>query len=119
MIRSKRLMIGGIALATAVAAWVNTALLFGRLRALDHLVIDLKLRRRFPRIAVASAIMGVALWAGADVLSPWLDGPALLRIAALVVLVGGGLVFFGGAAFALGAVSRSEFATMLRRPART
>lgn len=109
----------GIALATAVAAWVNTALLFGRLRTLDHLVIDLQFRRRFPRIAVASVIMGVVLWAGADVLSPWLDGSALLRIAALVVLVGGGLVLFGGAALALGAVSRSEFATMLRRPART
>lgn len=105
----------GIALATALAAWVNTALLFGALCRRGFLVLDTQLRRRLPRIALASLLMGAALWAGAWGLAPWLDASIWLRITALAILVGGGLAVFAALALALRAASMAEFRGALSR----
>ena len=105
----------GIALATALAAWLNTALLYVALRRRGFLGLDGRLTRRLPRIALASLVMAAGLWFGAGGLDGWLAGPVGLRLAALVMLIGGGLVIYGGAAVVTGAAGVGELRTMMRR----
>ncbi len=89
-------MIGfvGIAIATSAGAWVNTVLLLMRLRQQKHLSFDARLKRRLPRILVAGAGMGVALWFGQRYALPYLGSSLWQEIAALGMLVGGGLVAY-------------------------
>jgi putative peptidoglycan lipid II flippase len=73
----------GIALATALAAWLNAGLLGAGLHREGFLQPDARLKRRLPKIVLASLAMGVALW----LLQPWLAPlPQSLALAVLVVL---------------------------------
>ncbi|MFQ5774135.1 MAG: murein biosynthesis integral membrane protein MurJ [Kiloniellaceae bacterium] len=109
----------GIALATALSAWLNTALLATALRRRGFLALDGRIRARLPRIAAASLAMGGALWAVSSQagLASWFDGAVALRVFGLAILVAGGLVVYAGLAFALGAVERGELAALARRRA--
>ena len=98
----------GVALATALAAWLNTALLALGLARAGGLAIDARLRRRFPRILGAGAAMGLALWPLDLVLAPALAGAPLARIAALAALIAAGLAVYALAALALGATRWAE-----------
>jgi putative peptidoglycan lipid II flippase len=78
----------GIALATALAAWLNAGLLGFCLHREGFLRPDPRLKRRLPRIALVSLAMGVGLW----LLQPWLASlPQSLALAVLMVL--GGTIF--------------------------
>ncbi len=106
----------GLALATALAAWLNAGLLLTTLFVRGHLRLDRQLRRRVPRIVVASLLMGAGLVAGATGLADWfVDGGVERRVAGLALLVGGGLFGYGLLAFALGAVAPAELGGLLRR----
>lgn len=106
----------GIALATAAASWLNVGLLLLALRRRGFMKIDARLWSRLIRIVVASLGMGAALWLADGYLAPALDGPLHHRIAALVLLVGGGLAVYGLLALLLGAVRPGELRDRLRRP---
>ncbi len=54
----------GLALATAIAAWINVALLALGLWHRGFLSLDARNRGRLPRILLASLLMGALLWAG-------------------------------------------------------
>src|SRR4030095_4885151 len=58
----------GIALATAISAWLNAALLARALRARGALSPDRRLVARAWRAGLASLVMGVALWPSAQAL---------------------------------------------------
>ncbi|MBX6320912.1 MAG: murein biosynthesis integral membrane protein MurJ [Rhodospirillaceae bacterium] len=105
----------GIALATALASWLNVALLAGTLRARGQLAIDAQRRRRLPRMLAAAAAMAVALWFAAGALAPLFAGPLLHQVAALAALVAGGLAVYAGLALVIGAVSPEEIRHGLRR----
>lgn len=105
----------GIALATSASAWLHAALLGGRLRSLGFLTLDAALKRRLPRIALAAAAMGLGLWFAALELVGWFEGAQELRIAALALLVAGGLVLYGGLALISGAADRQALRALLRR----
>ena len=105
----------GIALATAAASWLNVGMLLAALLRRGYMTIDARLWSRLARILAASAGMGVALWLAAGYLAAWLDGPLHQRVAALVLLVGGGLLVYGLLALALGAVRPAELRDRLRR----
>jgi putative peptidoglycan lipid II flippase len=105
----------GLALATALAAWLNAALLGITLKRRGFLTIDPRLRRRLPRIAAASLIMGAALWAGWVALTGWFQGGLSAQVATLVLLVGGGLVVYGALAIAFRAVSIEDIKTLRSR----
>ena len=105
----------GIALASALAAWLNAGLLGHRLHARRHLVGDDRLRRRLPRTVVSSLVMGVGLWLAADRLGAALAGPLALKVAALAALVLGGLALFGALALLSGALSLGDLRRVLRR----
>lgn len=105
----------GLALATSAASWINALLLLLGLRRKGFLAFDATLKRRLPRIALASLAMGLALWAGARGLLPWFDGTLAQGVAALAALVGGGLVLYALIALACDAVDRAELARLVKR----
>jgi len=103
----------GLALGTAIASWVNVALLYRGLRARGHFAADERLRRRALGMAGASLAMVVILLGLAALLTEALAGPALPAAAALSLLVGAGLGGYLVAAKALGAFEWAEAREML------
>ena len=85
-----------MALATALSAWFNAGMLGGLLNRRGQMILDRRLRRRSPRLLLASALMAGAILGLRAVLFP-VEGP--LRFLALGVLIAaGGAVYFGAAA---------------------
>ena len=105
----------GPPLATALAATVNLVLLYRTLHARAQFTTDRHLRRRLPRLLLAAALMGGAIWALDRLLDPYLTGTVLERFAALAVLVGGGCLLYGAACFATGAFRPSDVRALIRR----
>ena len=105
----------GIALATAVSAWLNALTLGGLLIRRGRFGVDARLRRRALGMVLASIGMGVVLWAVAGALAPWLAGSGFVNFAALTLLVIVGLVVYAALALLAGAVRRSDFRLFLRR----
>jgi putative peptidoglycan lipid II flippase len=100
----------GIALATALAAWLNAGLLGYQLHRGGLLRPDARLRRRLPRIVLVSLVMGAALW----LLQPWL-APLPQSLALVVLLVLGGTIFAVLAQLS-GAMALSEVRAHMARP---
>lgn len=106
----------GLALTTALAAWVNVALLYRTLRRRGHFAIDAQLRRRTVRLLGASVLMGGALALMEPWIDPWTGRGLIERIAALAVLIGTGVLIYAAAALMLGAFSLKELRERFRRP---
>jgi putative peptidoglycan lipid II flippase len=103
----------GIAVATSIAAWINTAQLIFILHRRKNLTIDVLMRKRLPLLALASVVMGVGVWLAAGWMARWLsEGPSIVRFAALVALVAGGAAVFAALCQATGAV---DFRLLRRR----
>src|SRR5690606_14644009 len=98
----------GLALATAIAAWVNAALLYRGLITRGHYRMDARLRRRLPRIGLATLLMIGAALGLAWLLDGPLHGDGALSFLALGAVVLAGLFVYGAAAFAFGAVTRAD-----------
>jgi putative peptidoglycan lipid II flippase len=101
----------GIALGTSIAAWVNALALAWLLARRGHLVLDRPMRRRAPRLLLATAAMAAVLWA-LDLAAGGWRLPAGLLVAGLV---GAGAAAFFAAAQALGALDLREVRALLRR----
>jgi putative peptidoglycan lipid II flippase len=106
----------GIALATALAAWLHIALLGRRLIARGFLTFDQRLRRRLPRALLASLVMGLVVWGIAQGVAPWLELGLAAKAGALGLLVAGGLVSYFGLAVATRAIEREDVKLLTRRP---
>jgi len=117
----------GIALGTSIAAWLNAGMLAWGLHKRGHLAADARLKRRMPRLILATLAMMALLW-GLDTLLAMQfgavfgagDTPAadnVLRTTALVGLIGLGVVGFGIAALIFGAAERSDLAQLRRKRA--
>jgi len=109
----------GIAVATTLGGWLNAGLLYTTLVRRGHFVADARLQRTLPRVLASSIVMGVALWLVADALGPSFSTPTplLLRVAALAGLVASGLVVYGLAALATGAIDVARLRRFLQRRA--
>ncbi len=117
----------GIALGTSISAWLNAGLLAAGLRKRGHLLADARLKRRLPRLILATLVMMILLaglqWLIASeygaVFGVGDQAPAdnLLRTGALVVLIGGGVIGFGLAALLFGAAARSDLSQFRRKTA--
>jgi putative peptidoglycan lipid II flippase len=105
----------GIALATALTAWFNAAMLGWILIRRGHLVFDRRLVRRVPRLALAAMAMAGALWGGAAMLAGPLNDGEPSRIAALAALIAGAMAVFALIAMATGAVRLGELRAALKR----
>jgi putative peptidoglycan lipid II flippase len=102
------LLIGatGIALATTLSGWLNVALLIGKLRERDGLVLDRIFKRRFVGILAASVTMAIVVFALVRLLEPWFapERGIVVQALALIVLVGSGLLAYLAAGAAFGAL---------------
>ncbi|MEM7124186.1 MAG: murein biosynthesis integral membrane protein MurJ [Pseudomonadota bacterium] len=105
----------GIALATAIAAWVNAALLFLVLKRRGQIAPDARLLGRLPRTLLATAVMAVVLWLGLVFGMPLVSGRFAFEVPGLAVLIAGGLAFFAVTAHLTGAVRLGEILRLLRR----
>ena len=103
----------GVAVATAVAAWVNVILLAVGLRGFWKM--DARLLKKLPRVVLASVLRGVVLW-----LLQWGMGDAFssgpwMRMLGLCILIGLGMASYAGWVIALGMTSVAEFKRGFRR----
>jgi putative peptidoglycan lipid II flippase len=105
----------GIALATAIAAWLNAIALGIALVRRGHLVLDTRLRRRAPGIAISAALMGAVVYGCALVLAEPLAGSEWRRIPALMGIVFSGLVSFAIFASLFGAFRLADLKAAFRR----
>jgi putative peptidoglycan lipid II flippase len=105
----------GIALATALAAWLNAVLLALRLGKCGTLALDAQARRRLLRTVLATLLMAGALVAAAWALGPLFAGPFSDRALGLFILVVGGLVVYGGLVHLLGAADMRELRGLFRK----
>ncbi len=107
----------GIAVSTAIAAWVNVMLLYGTLHRRDQLRADPRFRAKAVRIVAAAALMGAAL----SLLNPVLDSHMAMGIVergvALALLCGGGAVVYAVALGAFGAVRLDDIRAQFKRKA--
>ena len=97
----------GIALATAIAAWVNVALLIFGLR--DFWKADSRLKKRLPRIIGATMIMGIGIWILNRSMEEWfVESGFGQRLLGLSILVISGLLIYAIAALKLNATSIND-----------
>ena len=95
----------GIAIASMLSGWINVGLLIATLKRRDVVKPDQTFRRRFAGICGASAVMGVVVFALVKLLDPWFAPTSGLPAqgAALITLVGAGLLVYLVTAELLGA----------------
>jgi len=105
----------GPPLATAIASSVNVWMLYRTLRKRGHFEADARLRRRVPRLAFASLLMGAALFFVAPAIDPYLTGSLLHRGAGLIALVTAGVVVYAIACFLTGAFVLDDLKLLTRR----
>ena len=105
----------GLALATAIAAWLNVTLLSWILYRRGHLRPDRRLIQRLGRALMAAVAMALILWWLKDLLSAQFLGGEVQRIAALAALVAAGMLGYMAAATVLRAVRLGEIRTLLSR----
>src|SRR3546814_5315228 len=77
----------GPPLATALASTINVYMLYRTLGTRGHFVADAQLRRRLPRLVLAAALMGIALYFGQALVEPFAHGSLLETLPALGVFV--------------------------------
>ncbi|MBX3582360.1 MAG: murein biosynthesis integral membrane protein MurJ [Rhizobiaceae bacterium] len=107
----------GIATASAIAGWVNAAMLLGVLIWRGHWGTDAGLIRRAPRLVVASALMAAAIWFAVDYFEPQLASasPIHTQALALGIVVLGAMALYFAAAFALGGADMGMIRRNIRR----
>ncbi len=108
----------GIALSTAIAAWVNAGALWWVLRRRGHFTIDARLRRQLPKLLLAAAVMVVVLLVLNPVVTPYTRGPIIGGVIALALLIGAGGIAYVGAARLLRIYTFAEFKSQFTRKGR-
>jgi len=107
----------GIAVATSLGGWMNALLLYRGLRSHGHFAADARLRKSLPLLLLSALLMGVILYFAARGLDPWLvEAQGLLvRVSALAVLIGAGMVTYFLAVHLTGAATFGQLRSVLRR----
>jgi putative peptidoglycan lipid II flippase len=105
----------GLALSTAISAWVNAGLLYWTLHRRGHFSIDARLRRSAVRLVAATLAMAGLLIALNPVVEPWMDRSLIERAIGLAALMAVAAVAYFGVAFAIGAFNLTDLKAQLRR----
>ena len=105
----------GIALSTALAAWVNAGALFVVLRRRGHFGIDARLRRAGLRLLLAAAAMVGVLLLLNPLLTPCTGAGWLARVLALSLLIGSGGIAYAMTARLLGIFTFAELRSQFSR----
>ncbi|NUR45225.1 MAG: murein biosynthesis integral membrane protein MurJ [Sphingomonas sp.] len=107
----------GPPLATALASSINVWMLYRTLSKRDHFHTDARLRRRAPRLAIASLVMGGTLFWVTPLIDPYLTGSLLERVGGLSALVGAGIAVYAVACFLTGAFRLDDVKLLMKRRA--
>jgi putative peptidoglycan lipid II flippase len=105
----------GIAVATAIAAWVNALMLGIGLWRRKHFHLDAQLRRRLPRLLAATLGMAIALIPLGAWVNPWLHAGIPGRVAAIALLVAVGMALYALLGLVLRVTTAAELKQSLRR----
>ena len=105
----------GLAIGTAVAAWVNVAGLSLILRRDGHVVTDRRLRARLPRVGLAALAMGAFLFWAVRFVPDLGETGLLLDILALLAISGAGAAVFAVAATLLRAYGLADVKDAFRK----
>lgn len=110
-----RMGIAGLALAGALAAWANCAMLYVLLHRRGHFHVERDLGWRIVRIVLSAAAMGAVLAWVAGLLAPHFAGSLFSRVWSLAVLLASGGVVYFGLAWLTGAIDRSKISMLTRK----
>ncbi len=107
----------GIAIATSLAGWINTALLAFTLFRRNQFTIDKRLKSRLWIFVMCALSMGAILWLSAQYLSPAIaqSDNLIEKILLLSVLIFAGLGVFFGLCNVTGAFKFSDLRAILKR----
>lgn len=105
----------GIAIATAVSAWVNVLLLAITLHRRGDWHADAQLCRSAPRMLLAGLAMALALLLVNPLVLPYAAGTGVARALALLLLVASGALVYGGLGFVIGAWSPRQLVQSFRK----
>jgi putative peptidoglycan lipid II flippase len=87
----------GLALATAVGAWINLLLVTGFAARAGYLDLDRALTRSLAKFVVSGVVLGAALWLTARLAAPYLAELSHFRDEAkLLVLIAVGAIVYAG-----------------------
>jgi len=107
----------GLALATSVAAWGNVACLAYVQRKQGHFVMDSRLLSRLPRIAIAAALMGAALFWLGQFADPLRKGAILWDFALVTAVCALGIFIYFAIALVIRAFSLRDIKDAFRKSA--
>lgn len=105
----------GLALALALTAWLNCAMLYLTLRKRGHFSLSAHVASRVARQLLAGLAMGATLYGVNLLLGPLFNGSTIERMGALTVLVGSGGVVYFGLGWMIGAIDREDVLILLKR----
>ena len=106
----------GVAVATSIAGWVNVALLGGVLYRDGRFSPTRLTMRRIALIIAASALLGLALYLALRVIGPVLmDGPILIRLGLMLLLIAGGALIYFAFVLLTGAMDRRQLLSLVSR----
>jgi len=92
----------GLALATAVGAWINLLLVLGFAVRAGYLDLDRALMGSLAKFAISGVVLAAALWFAAGFAAPHLAQLGVLRdVATLLVLIAVGAVVYAGSVLLL------------------
>lgn len=105
----------GLAMATAISAWLNVAMLSGGLVRRGHFSFDGTVLIRVSKYLVASVVMGIVIWLTSGQVAAMFDGNMGSKITGLLILVVAGVSSYITMTFITGAVKLQELKALLRR----
>lgn len=115
LVLMKSLGVLGLALATALSAWVNCILLYVLLHRQGHVTADSRFKKRLLRQILTSVAMGAIVWSVLYVIDHWFAGPLALRISGLSILVIIGVLSYFVIGGILGAFDKEQLLALARR----
>ncbi len=105
----------GLAMATAISAWLNVAMLCGGLIRRGHFKFDVRVLWRVAKYLLASIVMGGVIWGMSGNVSAMISGGMAEKITGLLILVISGVGSYLAVTFITGAVKIQELKALLGR----
>ena len=105
----------GLALAGAIGAWVNIILLSSILAKRGFFTLPARIIGRLLRIALASGLMGAALWFVMSHIEPWFVAGIWDKVIGIFVILAVGGVTYGLAGAVLGILDKATVLRLMRR----
>ncbi len=106
--------VAGLALAGAISAWANCAMLYFMLHTRGHFTVEPDLLLRIGRIIFSAAAMGAVIYFAAPYGEAYYGGGAFERAGSIALLCGIGAIVYFALAWMTGAIDRNKI-DMLRR----